>query len=106
MKYHGFGVGYKTSPKLLKLPEKYVCHQVLFEGVEKYGLNREKIRDAFWAGESFDTVVGPAKFDMKNLYLDAPGACYLCQWQGEEIPKVIRSLDRASATWIPKPARP
>jgi branched-chain amino acid transport system substrate-binding protein len=122
MEYHGFEVDYKTSPKLLELAEKYkarvgaypgpntiaayVCHQVLFKAVEKYGLNREKIRDAFWAGESFDTVVGPAKFDMKNVYLDAPGAGYICQWQGEEILKVIWPLDRASATWIPKPAWP
>jgi branched-chain amino acid transport system substrate-binding protein len=118
MEYHGFEVDYKKTPKLLELAEKYkakvgyypgpntvaayVCHEVLFKAVEKYGLNRVKIRDAFWAGETFDTVVGPAKFDMKNVYLDAPGAGYLCQWQGEEILKVVWPLDRATAKWIPK----
>jgi len=118
MEYHGFEVDYKSSPKLLELAEKYkervgyypgpntiasyVCNEVLFKAIEKYGLDRAKIRDALRAGEAFDTVVGPTKFDAKNVYFDAPGAGYLCQWQGEEILKVIWPLDRATAKWIPK----
>jgi len=118
IEYHGFEVDYKASPKLLELAERYkekvgyypgpntiaayVCNEMLFKAVEKYGLDRVKIRDAFLAGESFDTVVGPAKFDMQNVYLDAAGAGYLCQWQGEEILKVIWPLEKATATWIPK----
>jgi ABC-type branched-subunit amino acid transport system substrate-binding protein len=118
MEYHGFEVDYRSSPKLLELAEKYkervgyypgpntiasyVCNEVLFKAIEKYGLDRAKIRDALRAGEAFDTVVGPTKFDAKNVYFDAPGAGYLCQWQGEEILKVIWPLDRATAKWIPK----
>ncbi|MEM3356238.1 MAG: amino acid ABC transporter substrate-binding protein [Candidatus Bathyarchaeia archaeon] len=119
MEYHGFEVDYKSSPKLLELAESYkskvghypgpntlaayVCYEVLFKAVEKHGLDREKIRDAL-AAETFDTILGAAKFDLENCYLDVPGAGYLCQWQGEEILKVVWPLNRATSQWIPKPA--
>lgn len=121
MEYHGFEVDYTSSPKLLELAEEYkkqvgaypgantiaayVCYEVLFKAVEKYGLDRKKIRDAL-ATETFDSVLGPAKWDWGNVYLDIPGAGYLCQWQGKEILKVVWPPDRASAKWIPKPPWP
>ena len=121
MEYHGFEVDFSTTPKLLDLAEKYkkqvgaypgantiaayVCYEVLFKAVEKYGLDRKKIRDAL-ATETFDSVLGPAKWDLENVYLDVPGAGYLCQWQGKEILKVVWPSDRASAPWIPKPPWP
>ncbi|MDH5364660.1 MAG: ABC transporter substrate-binding protein [Dehalococcoidia bacterium] len=121
MEYHGFEVDFNSSPELLALAEKYkeaaggspgantiaayVCHEVLFKAVEKYGLDREKIRDAL-ATETFDTVLGPAKWNWEKVYLDVPGAGYLCQWQGKEIMQVVWPLDRASAEWIPKPQWP
>jgi branched-chain amino acid transport system substrate-binding protein len=114
-------VDFATTPKLLALAEKYkkqvgaypgantiaayVCYEVLFKAAEKYGLDRKKIREAL-ATETFDTVLGPAKWDLENVYLDIPGAGYLCQWQGKEILKVVWPSDRASAPWIPKPPWP
>lgn len=121
IEYHGFEVDFNSTPQLLALAERYkeavggwpgantiaayVCHDVLFKAVEKVGLDREKIRDAL-ATETFDTVLGPAKWNWEKVYLDVPGAGYLCQWQGEEMLKVVWPLDRASAEWIPKPQWP
>ena len=112
MEYHGFEVDFNTSPALLALAEKYkaaaggypgpntiaayVGNEVMFKAVEKYGLDRDKIRNALTT-ETFDTVLGPAKWNWDNVYLDVPGAGYLCQWQGEDIMKVVWPLDRASA---------
>lgn len=119
IEYHGFEVDYASSPRLKELAEKYkkvagaypgantiaayVCHEMLFKAIEKYGLKREKVRDAL-ASETFETVLGPTKWNWEHVYLDAPRAGYLCQWQGEEMLKVIWPQDRATAKWIPKPA--
>jgi len=121
MEYHGFEVDFNSSPELLALAEKYnaaaggypgsntiaayVCYEALFKAVEKYGLDRVKVRDAL-ATETFDTVLGPAHWNWEDVYLDVPGAGYLAQWQGEEMLKVVWPLDRASADWIPKPDWP
>lgn len=121
MEYHGFEVDFNSTPQSLALAEKYkaacggypgsntiaayVCYEVLFKAVEKYGLDREKLRNAL-ATETFDTVLGPAKWNWENVYLDVPGAGYLAQWQGEDMLKVVWPLDRASAEWIPKPQWP
>jgi branched-chain amino acid transport system substrate-binding protein len=123
MEYHGFEVDFNSSPKLRELAEKYkegvhgagypgantiaayVGYEMLFKAVEKYGLDREKLRNAI-ATETFDTVLGPAKWNWENVYLDAPNAGYICQWQGGEILKVVWPLERASAKWIPKPEWP
>lgn len=121
MEYHGFEVDFNSSPELLALAEKYkeavggypgsntiaayVCYEALFKAVEKYGLDREKIRDAL-ATETFETVLGPAKWNWESVFLDVPGAGYLAQWQGEEMLKVVWPSDRASADWIPKPDWP
>ena len=121
IEYHGFEVDFNSTPQLLALAEKYkeaaggwpgantiaayVCHDVLFKAVEKHGLDREKIRDAL-ATETFDTVLGPTKWNWEEVYLDAPKAGYLCQWQGREMLTVVWPLDRASAKWIPKPPWP
>jgi branched-chain amino acid transport system substrate-binding protein len=121
MEYHGFEVDFNSTPQLLALAEKYkeaaggypgantiaayVCYEMLFKAVEKYGLDREKVRKAL-ATETFDTVLGPAKWNWENVYLDAPNAGYICQWQGEEMLKVVWPLEKASAKWIPKPPWP
>ncbi|MEM2868768.1 MAG: amino acid ABC transporter substrate-binding protein, partial [Candidatus Bathyarchaeia archaeon] len=118
MEYHGFEVDYRASPKLMEMAEKYkkkagfypgantiasyVSYEWLFKAIEKYGLDRNKIRDALARGETFDTVVGPTKFDSENVYFDAPGAGYLCQWQDDEILRVVWPLERATAPWTPK----
>lgn len=121
MEYHGFEVDFTTSPELSALADKYkavaggypgsntiaayVCYEALFKAVEKYGLDRVKVRDAL-ATETFDTVLGPAHWNWDDVYLDVPGAGYLCQWQGEEMLKVVWPTDRSSAEWIPKPDWP
>jgi branched-chain amino acid transport system substrate-binding protein len=121
MEYHGFEVDYTSTPKLRELAEKYkkasgsypgantiaayACHEMLFKAVEKYGLNREKLKKAL-ATETFETVVGPTKWNWQDVYMDAPRAGYLCQWQGEEMLKVVWPPDRATAKWMPKPAWP
>ncbi len=121
MEYHGFEVDFTTSPELMALAEKYkaaadgwpgantiaayVCYQCLFDAVEQVGLDRVKLRDTLKTG-TFDTVLGQAKWNWDDVYLDVPGAGYLCQWQGEEMLKVVWPEDRASAEWIPKPAWP
>jgi len=121
MEYHGFEVDFNTSPELMALAEKYnaaaggypgsntiatyVCYEALFKAVEKYGLDRVKVRDAL-ATETFDTVLGPAHWNWDKVYLDVPGAGYLAQWQGKEMLQVVWPLDRASADWIPKPDWP
>lgn len=118
MEYHGFEVDFTSSPKLSELAEKYkkaagaypgantiaayVCYEMLFKAIEKHGLNREKIRKAL-ATETFETVVGPAKWNWEDVYLDAPRAGYLCQWQGHEMLKVVWPPEKATAKWIPKP---
>jgi branched-chain amino acid transport system substrate-binding protein len=123
MEYHGFEVDFNSSPKLHELAEKYkaavkgagypgpntiaayVCNEMQFKAVEKVGLDRKKIRDALATG-TFDTVLGPTKWDWTHVLLDAPGIGYFCQWQGEEILKVVWPSERASAKWIPKPQWP
>lgn len=118
MMYHGGMVAYKT-PKLKEYAEKvkarigyypppHIYHaalQCLLEAVQKHGLDRTKIRDAL-ATETFDTVAGPAKFDLANCYLDFPGRGEIAQWQGGEMMEVVWPLQSASSTWIPKPPWP
>ena len=121
MEYHGFEVDFETSPDLLALAGKYktvaggtpgpntiasyVCNQCQFEAVEKVGLDRTKVRDTLKT-DTFDTVVGPAKWNWTDVYLDTAKAGFLTQWQGGEYLKTIWPPDRASAPWIPKPAWP
>jgi len=121
MEYHGFEVDFYKSPALLALAEKYkavakgypgpnttaayVGYEVLFKAIEKYGLNRVKVRDGL-AKDTFETVLGPAKWDFQEVYLDVPGAGFLTQWQGKDMMQVVWPQDRASASWIPKPDWP
>lgn len=118
MEYHGFEVDFNSTPKLRELAElykkaagaypgantiaAYVCYEMLFKAIEKQGLNRIKVRDALATG-TFETVLGPGKWNWENVYLDVPRAGYLCQWQGEEMLKVVWPENRATAKWIPKP---
>jgi len=121
MEYHGFEVDFYTKPELMSLAEKYkaaaggwpgpntvaayVCYQVLFEAVQQVGLDRTKLRDALKTG-TFKTVLGDAKWNWDDCYLDVPGAGYLCQWQGKDMLQVVWPLDRKSADWMPKPPWP
>ncbi len=121
MEYHGFEVDYTTKPQLQTLADKYkaaadgwpgsntlasyVSGEILFRAVEKVGLDREKIREAL-TNDTLDTVLGPAKFNWTDVYLDVPGAAYVAQWQGGEMLKTVWPEDRASAPWMEKPAWP
>ena len=121
MEYHGFEVDFSTKPELMALADKYkavaggtpgpntiaayVANDVMFKAVEKVGLDRTKVRDSLH-NDTFETILGPTKWNWENVYLDAPGAGYLTQWQGKEILQVVWPPDRASAPWIPKPAWP
>lgn len=122
MEYHGFEVDFTSSAKLQALADvykaaaggwpgsntiaAYVGYEVLFKAVEQVGLtDRVKLRDTLKTG-TFETVLGPAKWDWENCSLDVPGAGFIAQWQGGEMLKVVWPEDRATAPWIPKPAWP
>ncbi|MEM1582992.1 MAG: ABC transporter substrate-binding protein [Candidatus Bathyarchaeia archaeon] len=117
--YHGGMTTYKT-PELRAYAERFkkitggypppfiyiAAYQCLLAAVERHSLfDRAKIRDAL-ATETFDTIVGPAGFDLKNCYLDFPKRGELAQWQGGEMMEVIWPLESASSPWIPKPPWP
>ncbi len=121
MEYHGFEVDFYTSPDLMALAEKYkaaaggwpgantiaayVSYEALFKAVEEVGLDRVKIRDALKT-ETFETVLGPTKWNWEDVRLEAPAAGDICQWQGKDMLQVVWPADKASAAWIPKPAWP
>jgi branched-chain amino acid transport system substrate-binding protein len=121
MEYHGFEVDFTSTPALQKMAEKYkalasgypgsntiaayVCYECLFKAVEQVGLDRTKLRDTLKTA-TFDTVLGQAKWNWTDVYLDVPGAGFLAQWQGGEMLKVVWPADKATAPWVPKPAWP
>ena len=100
---------YKERFNLIPTPHFgpiYAVDQFYVKAVEKYGLlDRTKIRDAL-AKETFDTVVGPAKFNMENFYFDFKGNGWVVQYQGGEMMEVVWPLEWKSADWIPKPPWP
>jgi len=76
----------------------YAGLECLFKAVEKYGLDREKIRDAL-ATETFDTIVGKFKFRPgQSPQVENHGT--LTQWHGGQMMDVIWPLDRATAKII------
>lgn len=83
---------------------QYAAYQMLFQAIEKYGLDREKVRDALATG-TFETILGPAKF-LPGDYLDVPGQGFIGQWQGDVIDEVVWPLDVASKPPIYKPPWP
>jgi branched-chain amino acid transport system substrate-binding protein len=117
--YHGARC-FRDSPEFMKFRERwynysqtyppngemrqYAAYQMLFQAIEKYGLNREKVRNAL-ATETFDTIMGKAKF-LPGDYLDVPGQGFIGQWQGDVIDEVVWPLDVASAPPIIKPPWP
>ena len=82
-----------------------MSYEALFKAVEEVGLDRVKIRDALKT-ETFETVLGPTKWNWDDVHLEAPAAGYICQWQGKDMLQVVWPADKASAAWIPKPAWP
>jgi branched-chain amino acid transport system substrate-binding protein len=119
MEYHGFEVDFYTSEKLMALADKYkaaaegwpgpntvaayVANECILKAVEQVGLDRVKIRDTLKTG-TFDTVLGATKWNWDDVRLDAPGAGFICQWQGKDMLQVVWDQSKKSADWIPKPA--
>lgn len=91
-------IGYYPAPHLITL---YVAYDAMFKLIEKYGLNKEKIRDILAKG-TFETILGEAHFDAEKGFV-YPGRGALAQWQGGEKLEVIWPPDVATASWIPKP---
>lgn len=83
---------------------QYAAYQMLFQAIEKYGLNRTKVRDAL-STETFDTILGKAKF-IPGDYLDVERQGFIGQWQGEVIDEVVWPLNVASRPPIYKPPWP
>jgi len=76
----------------------YAGLECLFKAVEKYGLDREKIRDAL-ANEEFDTIVGKYKFRPgQSPQVENHGT--LTQWHGGKMMDVIWPRDQATAEVI------
>ena len=117
--YHGARC-FRDSPKFMEFREKwykysgtyppngemrqYAAYEMLFKAIEKYGLDREKVRDAL-AKETFDTFMGKARF-LAGDYLDLEGQGFIGQWQGDVIDEVVWPLEVASAKPILKPPWP
>ena len=117
--YHGARC-FRDSPKFMEFRERwhkysgvyppngemrqYAAYEMLFQAIEKYGLDREKVRDAL-AKETFDTIMGKAKF-LAGDYLDVEGQGFIGQWQGDVIDEVVWPLEVASAKPILKPPWP
>jgi branched-chain amino acid transport system substrate-binding protein len=117
--YHGARC-FRDSPKFMEFRERwykysgvyppngemrqYAAYEMLFQAIEKYGLDREKVRDAL-AKETFETFMGKAKF-LAGDYLDIEGQGFIGQWQGDVIDEVVWPLEVASAKPIVKPPWP
>ncbi|MEM2103731.1 MAG: ABC transporter substrate-binding protein [Candidatus Bathyarchaeia archaeon] len=92
------------GPKAYPFPASatfYAGIECLFKAVEKYGLNREKIRDAL-ATETFDTIVGKTKL-RQGYSMQCELAGTISQWQGGEMMEVVWPLSAKSAEVIIKP---
>lgn len=79
--------------------QKYAAHQCLFEAIEKYGLNREKVMQALLT-EEFDTIMGKVRYKPTEglVYPDMP---IIAQFQGGEMAETIWPEKYASSKWIP-----
>lgn len=117
--YHGCRC-FKDSPVFMQFRERwynysgvyppngemrqYAAYQMLFQAIEKYGLDRTKVRDALLR-ETFDTILGKARF-VPGDYLEVEKQGIIGQWQGEEIDEIVWPLDVASKKPIYKPPWP
>jgi len=81
----------------------YSSVQVLEQAIEKAGtLDRVKIKDVI-ASETFDTVIGPVKFE-NQFNVQSPGE--VGQWQKGEFEVVAAKEKRTAEPIYPKPAWP
>jgi len=117
--YHGARC-FKDDPKFMRFYERwynysgtyppngemrqYAAYEMLLQAIEKYGLDREKVRNAL-ATETFNTLLGPARF-LPGDYLDFPRQGFIGQWQGDVIDEVVWPLEVASSPPIYKPPWP
>ncbi len=81
----------------------YSAVQVLQQAIEKTGtLDRKKVRDAM-ARETFDTVIGPVRFE-NQFNIQSPGE--VGQWQNGEFEVVAAKEKRTAEPIYPKPEWP
>lgn len=81
----------------------YSSVQILQQAVEKVGsLDRKKIRDVIAKG-TFDTVIGPVRFE-DQINVQSPGE--VGQWQNGEFEIVAAKEKRTAQPIYPKPAWP
>jgi branched-chain amino acid transport system substrate-binding protein len=81
----------------------YSTCQVMEQAIEKAGtLNRKKIRDVI-ASQTFDTVIGPVKFE-NQFNIQSPGE--VGQWQKGEFEVVAAKEKRTAEPIYPKPPWP
>jgi branched-chain amino acid transport system substrate-binding protein len=81
----------------------YSAVQVLQQAIERTGtLDRKKVRDAM-ARETFDTVIGPVKFE-NQFNIQSPGE--VGQWQNGQFEVVAAKEKRTAEPIYPKPAWP
>jgi len=81
----------------------YSSVQVLEQAIEKAGtLDRKKIRDVI-ASETFDTVIGPVRFE-NQFNVQSPGE--VGQWQNGAFEVVAGKEKRTAEPIYPKPAWP
>lgn len=119
MGYHGVAINFKMAPKARELTMRwkeivgfpvygiaiyYGGLEMLFKAIEKYGLDRVKVRDAL-ATETFETVCGPSRFNLVDCYLEFPAHGWVAQWQGS-MPVVVWPPEKAEADFIVKPPWP
>jgi branched-chain amino acid transport system substrate-binding protein len=81
----------------------YSAVQVLQQAIEKTGtLDRKKVRDAM-ARETFDTVIGPVRFE-NQFNIQSPGE--VGQWQNGSFEVVAAKEKRTAEPIYPKPEWP
>jgi branched-chain amino acid transport system substrate-binding protein len=81
----------------------YANVQVVEQAIERAGtLDRQKVRDVI-ANETFDTVIGPVKFE-NQFNIQSPGE--VGQWQNGEFEVVAAKEKRTAQPIYPKPPWP
>ena len=81
----------------------YSSVQILQQAIEKAGtLDRKKIRDVIAKG-TFDTVIGPVRFE-SQINVQSPGE--VGQWQNGEFEIVAAKEKRTAKPIYPKPPWP
>lgn len=110
----------KTSPAAKQLAERlmnkykgveywgqlfyYSSMQFFEQAIEKAGtLNQEKIRDVM-AASTFDTAMGPMKFDKLHVNMTFPG--HIGQWQNGKWEIIDPGAKRTAKPEFPKPKWP